>query len=168
MDQAKIFLKWAILIKLSSSIFLLLYIHPQTYTWTICLKLGWCMSFYTCVYCNAIVDGSALVISQTGSPTPDFLLICMANNRLPWWLSISNFLQVVSNCTSNVRDLGSIPGLGRSVRGGHGNPLQYSCLENPHGQRSRESCSPWGNIESDMTELQNTAQYPIANDFIDS
>ena len=31
----------------------------------------------------------------------------------------------------NVRDLGSIPGLGRSSGGGHGNPLQYSCLENP-------------------------------------
>ena len=28
-------------------------------------------------------------------------------------------------------DLGSIPGLGRSLGGGHGNPLQYSCLENP-------------------------------------
>ena len=31
----------------------------------------------------------------------------------------------------NLRDLGSIPGLGRSPVGGHGNPLQYSCLENP-------------------------------------
>ena len=30
-----------------------------------------------------------------------------------------------------VRDAGSIPGLGRSPGGGHGNPLQYSCLENP-------------------------------------
>ena len=30
----------------------------------------------------------------------------------------------------NAGDLGSIPGLGRSVGGGHGNPLQYSCLEN--------------------------------------
>ena len=33
-------------------------------------------------------------------------------------------------------DLGLIVGLGRSPEGGHGNPLQYSCLENPHGQRS--------------------------------
>ena len=30
----------------------------------------------------------------------------------------------------NIRDVGSIPGLGRSPGGGHGNPLQYSCLEN--------------------------------------
>ena len=48
-------------------------------------------------------------------------------------------------------DLGSIPGSGRSPGGGHGNPLQYSCLENPHGQRSLAGYSPWGRKESDMT-----------------
>ena len=31
----------------------------------------------------------------------------------------------------DIRDSGSIPGSGRSPAGGHGNPLQYSCLENP-------------------------------------
>ena len=35
---------------------------------------------------------------------------------------------------------------------GHGNPLQYSCLENPHGQRKLAGCSPWGHKESNMTE----------------
>ena len=35
--------------------------------------------------------------------------------------------------TCNVGDLGSIPWSGRSPGGGHGNPLQYSCLENTHG-----------------------------------
>ena len=39
-----------------------------------------------------------------------------------------------SACT--VGDLGSIPGLGRSLRGGHGDPIQYSCVKNPHGQKS--------------------------------
>ena len=34
--------------------------------------------------------------------------------------------------TCNEGNLGSIPGLGRSPGGGHGNPLQYSCLENAH------------------------------------
>ena len=33
--------------------------------------------------------------------------------------------------TGDIRDGGLIPELGRSPRGGHGNPLQYSCLENP-------------------------------------
>jgi len=43
----------------------------------------------------------------------------------------------------NVGDLGSIPGSGRSPGKGNGNLLQYSCLENPHGQRSLEGYSPW-------------------------
>ena len=51
--------------------------------------------------------------------------------------------------TCQVRDVGLIPGLGRSPGGRHGNPL---CLENPHGQRSLASCNPWGHKESDMTE----------------
>ena len=52
--------------------------------------------------------------------------------------------------------LGLIPGLGRSPGGGHGNPLQYSCLENPHGQRSLVSYSPWGCKELDTTEWLST------------
>ncbi|XP_070318218.1 patatin-like phospholipase domain-containing protein 4 isoform X3 [Odocoileus virginianus] len=50
-------------------------------------------------------------------------------------------------------DLGPIPGLGRSPGGGHGNPLQYSCLGNPQGQRSLVGYSPWGHRESDTTEV---------------
>ena len=53
----------------------------------------------------------------------------------------------------NVGDLGLIPGLGRSHGEGHGNPLQYSCLENPHGLRSLVGYSSWGHKELDMTEL---------------
>ena len=53
-------------------------------------------------------------------------------------------------------DVGSVPGLGRSPRGGHGNPLQYSCLENLHGQRSLKATSPWGRKESDTTERLST------------
>ena len=54
--------------------------------------------------------------------------------------------------TCNVGDLGMIPRLGRSPGGRHGNPLQYSCLENPHGQRSLVGYSPWGRKELDTTE----------------
>ena len=42
----------------------------------------------------------------------------------------------------DLRDIGSIPGSGRSPGGGHYNPLQYSWLESPHGQRSLGGCSP--------------------------
>ena len=55
-------------------------------------------------------------------------------------------------------DLGSIPGLERSPGEGQGNPLQYSCLENPHEQRSLVGYSPWGRKESDMTEQPSRAQ----------
>ena len=55
--------------------------------------------------------------------------------------------------TCNVGDLGSIPGLGKSPGEGHGNPLQYSCLENPQGQRSLAGCSLRRCKELDMTEL---------------
>ena len=37
----------------------------------------------------------------------------------------------LSASAGDIRDTGSVPGLGRSPRGGHNNPLQYSCLENP-------------------------------------
>ena len=53
-------------------------------------------------------------------------------------------------------DPSSIPGLARSLRGGHGNPLQYSCLENPHGQRSLAGCSPPSLKELDTTEQPST------------
>jgi len=46
----------------------------------------------------------------------------------------SQMVLVVRNLPANagdIRDMGSIPGSGRSPGGGHGNPLQYSCLENP-------------------------------------
>ena len=59
---------------------------------------------------------------------------------------------VVKNLPANagdLRDLGSIPGLGKSPGGGLGNPLQYSCLEKSHGQRSLVGYSPQGHKESD-------------------
>ena len=50
-----------------------------------------------------------------------------------WWFPCSS---VSKESACNAGNLGSIPGLRRSPGEGNGNPLQYSCLENPHGQRS--------------------------------
>ena len=66
----------------------------------------------------------------------------------------SQVVLVVKNLPANagdIRDMGSIPGLGRSPGEGNGNPLQYSCLENPMDRRA------WRAVvhevaESDMTE----------------
>ena len=54
----------------------------------------------------------------------------------------------------NVGDLGLIPELGRSPGGGQGNPLQYSCLENPHGQRSLAGYIIHG-VEKSQTQLND-------------
>ena len=61
-----------------------------------------------------------------------------------------------SSC--NAGGLGSILGLGRSPGGGHGNPLQFSCLENPHGQEPGRTLVH-GVAESDMTEHLSTHVY---------
>ena len=61
--------------------------------------------------------------------------------------------------------MGSVPGLGRSPGGGHGNSLQYSCLENPHGQRILVGNSLWGRKELDTTEQLSTV-YMLINSLI--
>ena len=48
--------------------------------------------------------------------------------------------------------------LGRSSGEEHGNPLQYSCLENPHGQRILMGYRLWGHRESDTTEQLSTSK----------
>ena len=73
--------------------------------------------------------------------------------RMDACMGASQVALVVENLLANagdVRDIDSISGSGRSSGGGHGNPLQYSCLENPHGQRSLVGYScMWGHKESD-------------------
>ena len=61
----------------------------------------------------------------------------MAQHRIAFYCTVDRASQVtleVKNPPANagdIRDVGSIPGSGRSPGGGHGSPLQYSCLENP-------------------------------------
>ena len=68
----------------------------------------------------------------------------------------SQVVLAVKNPPANVRDIGDAglipPGSNEDPGGEHGNLLQYSCLENTHGQRSLVGYSPWGHRESDMTE----------------
>ena len=81
---------------------------------------------------------------------------------LPWWLRGKE-----SACSAGeAGDEGLIPGLGRSSGGGNGNLLQYSCLENPHRQRSLVGYCPWGHKELGTTEAtyhKHTGQAFITN-----
>ena len=62
------------------------------------------------------------------------------------------FNLIVQYLACSAGDPGSIPGLGRCPGEGNSTPLQYSCLEKSHGQRSLAGYSPWGRRESDTTE----------------
>ena len=64
----------------------------------------------------------------------------------------SQLVLVVKKLPANAGDMGLILGSGRFPGGGHDNPVQYACLENPHGQRSLAGYSPWGRKELDTTE----------------
>ena len=81
-------------------------------------------------------------------PTYGHLVITAVGTVSALWASL--VAQTESN--PNVGDLGSIAGLGRPPGGGHGNPLQHSCPENPHEQRNLLGYSPWGHKELEMTE----------------
>ena len=59
----------------------------------------------------------------------------------------------------NVGDLGSLCGSGGSPGRRAWQPTPYSCLENPHGQRSLVGYSPWGHKELDMTERLSTKKH---------
>ena len=86
-----------------------------------------------------------------------YILIWRANLGLPFGGSDGK----ESAC--NVGDLGSTPGLGRSPGGRHGNPNQYSCLENLHGQSSLSGYSPW--VAENQTQLNDQAQHVEINNW---
>ena len=68
----------------------------------------------------------------TGHYSPYLYIIAWRKDRLstPVFLGFPHGSDGKES-TCNAGELGSIPGLGRPPGGGHGNPLQYSCLENP-------------------------------------
>ena len=98
-----------------------------------------------------------------------FCYSCLENSvdRGAWWATVcgvtksltqlilaSQVVLVVKNLpanTADLRDTGSIPGSGRSPGGGHGNPLQYSCLENPIDRRAWQVTVHGITKELDMT-----------------
>ena len=88
--------------------------------------------------CNAGDPGSKSHWRRDRLPTSVFLGIPGGSNG--------------KESTCSVGDLGLVPEFSRFSGGWHGNPLQYSCLENPHGQRSLVVCRPWGRKKSDTAK----------------
>ena len=85
--------------------------------------------------------------------------------KIPWrkdWLPTPVFLGFPADSDGkesacNVGGLGSVPKLGRSPGGEHVNPIQHSCLENPHGLRSLVGYSSWCHKKLGITEQLSTA-----------
>ena len=81
---------------------------------------------------------------------------CPTYNRIysiSYWGFPGNSVSKESACRAG--DLGSIPGSGRSPGEGNGNPLQYSCLENPVDREAWWVLQSTGSQESDPTEQLN-------------
>ena len=53
-----------------------------------------------------------------------------------WYMMMVLVVKNLPASAGDIRDMGSISGLGRSPGGGHGNPVQYSCVENPMDRRA--------------------------------
>ena len=84
----------------------------------------------SCIRCKHTVRSTVKMLP--GSHLGDNLFFKFNANHIMKWAS--HVVLVVKNPPANardIRDMGSIPRLGRSPEGGYGNPLQYSCLENP-------------------------------------
>ena len=76
----------------------------------------------------------------------------------------SHVAPLVTNLPANaedIRDAGSIPGLEKSPGGGHGNPLRYSCLENPMDRGAWQPAVNGVIKESDTTEVSKHGNYNI-------
>ena len=105
------------------------------------------------------VDEAACKKSVISWVQVELLLLLSMINTVMVVLDMRNFASkclvaqtVKRESPCSAGDPSSIPGLGRSPGEGNGNPLQYSCLENPQGQKSLVGYCPWSCKESDMTE----------------
>ena len=115
---------------------------------------------------DAVVKSSLSTVSKTHSthgqgtiPCFPFMLSCLG---LPWWF------RGQSACLQ-CRDLGLIPGLGRSPRGWHGNPIQYSWRIPMDRGAWRATYSPWGlqRVGHDCATKHSTHTYFVKKqDFI--
>ena len=113
-------------------------------------------------------------------PSLDIFNLKLHIKKYGWILICSAFLMILSTCipsrasqvalvvknppanAGDVRDLGLIAGSGRAPGAGNGNPLEYSCLENPMDRGTwRSIVSPQGCTELNMTEVTQHTCIPF-------
>ena len=74
---------------------------------------------------------------------------------ISWASQVALVVKNPADNAGDIRDASSVPGSGRSPGGGHGNPLQHSCLENPMDRGAWHAAVRSG-AESDATKQQST------------
>ena len=152
--------------------------HSSILAWRILMDSGaWWVTIHGVTKCwTRLSDQTELnsteLVHSIKIP-PDYLLKPSSYFQLGhFFLSLGLFFSLIipmgfpssssgkeSTCTAG--NPGSIPGLRGFPGGGHGNPLQYSCLENPHRQRSLAGYSPLDHKESNVTECLSIAHINI-------
>ena len=105
-------------------------------TWSPVKPLNHCGSFQNVHFTQSSIGVRLLLNHQV-----------LQHSALPQWFNSKE-----SACNpGNTGNVGLIPWSGRSPGEEHGHPLQYSCLEKSHGQRSLVGYSPWGYKELNTT-----------------
>ena len=113
--------------------------------------------------CYLVAKLCPIICHPVDCSPPDSSVHGIFQVRILEWVDISfsrgssrprDWTQVSRIAHVNAGNLGSILGRGIAPGEGNGHPLQYSCLDNLHGQRSLVGCK-----QSDMTEQQNTVQH---------
>ena len=87
-------------------------------------------------------------------------LLVSKEESYSWASQAALVVKNLQNNAGDIRDVGQIPGWGRSPGGGNGNQLQYSCLENPMNRGAWQATVPQGHKESDMTEATQHTHAP--------
>ena len=133
-----------------------LYVHG-------CFEPSYNHRTYFKIYFKILITKSFSIISISDEQLHNsYLRSSVWYNMHSWFelgIGVSLMAQWVNNSPANAGDGGSIPGSEWSPGEGNGNPLQYTCLENPHGQRSLVGYSPWGHKELDTAEQVSPAAH---------
>ena len=141
-----------------------LYFFWHWHFWVIC-QLFWRMSlgsdlsdyslmisFRSCVLTEPPPGWSCVLLSAHYQAAPDVKVASTGFSRFPAGAVIKS---PPANA-EDARDVGLIPGSGRSPGAGNGNPFQCSCLENPMARRALAAYTPQGCKESGETECRQT------------
>ena len=139
--------------------------RPRDWTWVSCIA-GRCFNLWatreapTCLRAQSFPRLLKMVVANVPSPQ-DSCSSHWPSTELEVTTGFSR-ASLVAQMVKNLPPMReTLERLGKCPGGGHGNPLQYSCLENPRGHRGLAGHSPWGCKELDGTQWLSTAHTPV-------